>query len=179
MATAEFSKLAVFKWTEWRAAPFPGRKKRQTVWLEMNYYWVDPRPLPPNSERHRASGVHVGLRWFFLFSNYYIFLLHWQANSLPLVPPEKPIVSFSRKENSSEFSHKQELRKHSTHVSLLEKHLKRQDKWRASPGGPGVKDPPCSAWGMGSVLGQGAKAPHALQPEKPNHEKEATWEQIQ
>ena len=32
---------------------------------------------------------------------------------------------------------------------------------------------------MGSVLGQGAKAPHALQPEKPNHEKEATWEQIQ
>ena len=47
------------------------------------------------------------------------------------------------------------------------------------PGGPGVKDPPSSAWGVGSVPGQGAKTPHALRPENPNHEKEATWEQIQ
>ena len=117
--------------------------------------------------------------WRFLFSNFYIFLLHWQATSLPLVPPEKPIISFSSKENGSVFSHKQEFGKHAMHVSLLEKHLKRQDKWRASPGGPGVKDPPSSAWGVGSVPGQGAKTPQVLRPEKPNHEKEATWEQIQ
>ena len=29
-----------------------------------------------------------------------------------------------------------------------------------------VKDPPSSAWGVGSVPGQGAKMPHSPQPEK-------------
>ena len=64
-------------------------------------------------------------------------------------------------------------------VSLLEKHPKRQDKWWASPGGPGVKKPSSSAWGVGLVPGQGAKTPHAPQPEKSKHKKETMWEQIQ
>ena len=71
------------------------------------------------------------------------------------------------------FSHKQELGKHSTHVSLLEKYLKKQDQRWDSPGGPVVKDPPSSAWGVGSVPGQEAKIPHAPQPEKLKHRKEA------
>ena len=103
-----------------------------------------------------------------------MFLLHWQAKSLPIVPPGKPLISFSSKENSSVFSHKQELGKHSTHVSFLEKHLKKQDKRWDSPGGPVVKDPPSSAWGVGSVPGQGAEMP-SPQPEKPKHKKEAMW----
>ena len=107
--------------------------------LEMNYYQADPGPLPPNSERHRASGGTLGTKAdFFSFFNYYIFPLHWQAKSLPVVPPRKPLISFSSKENSSVFSHKQELGKHSFHVSLLEKHLKKQNKWWDSPGGPVV-----------------------------------------
>ena len=105
-----------------------GRNGRQSG-LEMNYYQAVPGPLPPNSERHRASGGTLGTKAdFFLFSNYYVFILHWQAKSLPVVPPGKPLISFSSKENSSVFSYKQELGKHSTHVSLLEKHLKKQDE---------------------------------------------------
>ena len=35
--------------------------------LEMNYYQADPGPLPPNSERHRASGGTLGTKAHFSF----------------------------------------------------------------------------------------------------------------
>ena len=120
-------------------------------------------------------GEHWRLRLIFPIFKLLQLFLHCQAKSLPAVPPGKPLLSFSSKENSSVFSHKQELGKHSTHVSLLEKHLKKEDKWWESPGGPVVKDPPPSAWGIGSVPGQGARIPHSPQPEKPKHKKEAMW----
>ena len=39
---------------------------------------------------------------------------------------------------------------------------------RGFPGGPVVKPSPSSAWGTGSVPGQGAKIPHASWPKKQN-----------
>ena len=44
-----------------------------------------------------------------------------------------------------------------TESSLKSKQL------RDSPGGPGVKDPPCNAGGMGSILDWGTKIPHAVE----------------
>ena len=41
-------------------------------------------------------------------------------------------------------------------------------KWRDFPGGPRVKTSPSNAEGMGSILGQEAKLPHALWPKNQN-----------
>ena len=41
-------------------------------------------------------------------------------------------------------------------------------KWRDFPGGPRVKTSPSNAEGMGSILGQEAKLPHALWPKHQN-----------
>ena len=120
-------------------------------------------------------GEHWGLRLIFPIFKLLHLSLALAGQVFTSSATWKPLISFSRKENSRVFSHKQELGKHSTHVSLLEKHLKKEDKWWESPGGPVVKDPPSSAWGVGSVPGQGAKIPHSPQPEKPKHKKEAVW----
>ena len=37
------------------------------------------------------------------------------------------------------------------------------------PGGPGVKNPPCNAWDVGLIPGQGTKIPHVAGATKAEH----------
>ena len=134
--------------------------------LEMNYYEADPRSLPPSSERNRASWGTLGTKAdFFFFQIITAFFctgrpIHYQYCHLgSLLYPSQV------KRTAMYFHINKSLE--NTHVSLLEKHLKKHDKWWESPGGPVVKDPPSS--------GQGAKIPHNPQPEKWKHKKEAVW----
>ena len=47
------------------------------------------------------------------------------------------------------------------------------------PDGPVVKTLPCKLGGAGSIPGQEAKIPHALQPKKPKHKTKTILQQIQ
>ena len=141
--------------------------------------WIITRWTLDLSHQIVKEAEHLGEHWGLSLIFSFFKLLHLSPALAGQVFTSsatwKPLIFFSSKENSSVFSHTQEFGIHSTHVSLLEKHLKKQDKWWESPGGPVVKDPPSSAWGVGSVPGQGAKIPHNPQPEKPKHKKEAVW----
>ena len=46
-------------------------------------------------------------------------------------------------------------------VCRICKELSKRNSKRDSPGGPVVKNPPCNAGDVGSILGQGTKNPHA------------------
>ena len=62
-----------------------------------------------------------------------------------------------------EVKHYEEHQSHRSHISVHEKHIKRD-----FPGGPGVGTSPCSAGGAGSIPGQGAKISHASRPKNQN-----------
>ena len=158
----------------WMKGSFISKQEETADSLEMNPDPSDTKPLPPNSERHRASRGTLGTKAdFFFFQIITAFFctgrpIHYQYCHLgSLLYPSQV------KRTAMYFHINKSLE--NTHVSLLEKHLKKHDKWWESPGGPVVKDPPSSAWGVGSVPGQGAKIPHSPQPEKPKHKKEAVW----
>ena len=88
------------------------------VWLFATIHYSVPKSLCPWDSPHKNSGVdsHFPLQGIFPTQGMNLGLLHWQAGSLPLVTPGKPLfrATIMEKDNISEVKN---------HLNLRENHV--------------------------------------------------------